>query len=181
MTRRLFFVLIFSLVFSINTFAQKALPENSNLEQTKNWLKKNLVKEAGNIRKVEFNGCRMSVKQSDSGFFAQPSSGGFVGGGFPTDDSSHYFSAGPDKVFWKKTLKRNVTFELADLDLENIKTLPGWKKKSTIILQTIGAQNMVLLTLKDKTLNRPTFGITVKTKSAEKFVNAFRQAIQQCK
>lgn len=180
--KKTFFFLIFSFFLFADTYGQKPLPKDANLKQAQDWLKKNLVGKVGSIRKVEFDGCKISIKQSQPNYSASSGSGSFVGGGFPRDDSSSYFSAGPDRINWDNGWKRKMIFDFTDLDIENIKIQKtALKNKTAIILQTVGEQNKIFLLENKKTTNKSIFGVVVKTKSAEKFADAFRHTIRRCK
>lgn len=179
--KKIIWLLLLSLIFSTNLFAQKALPTGADPGQTQKWLQKNLVKEVRSIRRVKFEGCRMVVQESLSRISASQGLGGFVGGGFPNDEASRSLSAGAGSVRWSNILKRQISFDLVDFDVESIKTRQTWQKdKSLVILKISDEKNLVTVIDNKKTLKRPTFEFVVKTKSAGKFADAFRQAIGQC-
>lgn len=188
--KKLLFILALSLIFSISVFSQKPLSKDANLEETKSWLKKNLVKKVSDIYGVNFNGCEISITLKSTPVVGSSTSGGGpTGGTAPPDDAGRSLSSGPGSPFTGESVKRKIIFSLKDLDISNIKTGTGMKKdQSVVILPASGQnsikytekQNSLITTEKEKVINKRSFEFNVDTEDAEKFAEAFRQASKQC-
>lgn len=188
--RKILIVLTLILIFSVNIFSQKPLSKDADLEESKRWLKKNLVKKVADIYRVRFDGCQISITLNTPLAIGLLLPAGSVGGGFSHDEASQYLSGGPGTPFLGQSWKRKVTFYLNDLDISNIKIGKTWKKdQSLITLPAFSGQNSITLTEKQNSLiptgkkkvtNKPSYEFRIKTEHAEKFAEAFRKASTQC-
>jgi hypothetical protein len=188
--KKLLIVLALSLIFSLNIFSQKPLSKDATLEETKNWLKKSLVKKVADISGINFDGCQITITLKSTPVVGKSSSGGGpVGGTTPTDEAGRSLSSGPGEPFTGDSVKRKIIFSLNDLDISNIKTGTGLKKgQSVVILPASGQnsikfsekQNSLIPSEKEKITNRSWYQFNIKTEDAETFAEAFRQASRQC-
>jgi hypothetical protein len=188
--KKILIILAFGLIFPVNIFSQKPLSKDATLEETTDWLKKNLVKKVPDIYGVNFNGCEISITLKSTPVVGGSTSGsGPVGGTAPVDDAGRSLSSGPGTPFTGDSVKRKIIFSLNDLDNSNITTGTGLKKdQSAVILPAAGQnsikysekQNALISTEKEKITNKSSYQFYIKTEDAEKFAEAFRQASRQC-
>ena len=180
----LFASLIVALSFSVNISAQKALPENADVEQTQKWLKKNLIKDVRAIQDVDFEGCKMKLVLDSKRFLAANNTGGgAVGGGnFPNDEASTTLSAGAGTPISDDAPQQKATLDFGGFDLSKIEIQNfNQDDSSLVVLKAAGDKKPVEIKLGKVVQNHKFFNFRVKTKNAENFALAFRQLIQQCK
>jgi hypothetical protein len=161
-------------------FAQTNVPELKTVQKE---LKRNLIKHTSAVYGVDFNGCRASIKYGTSlgTFDGFGGSAGYVGGGWPMDEASNTFSAGPGQQVRISMKSVRYELDLTKLDPLKIEISPANRKRMSRV--TIGnGYNPDSITIKrnGRLENQPIFAVVSKTKSAEKVANALRAAIILC-
>jgi hypothetical protein len=179
----LFASLIAALSFSVEIAAQKSFPENMGAEQIQKWLKKNLIKDVRDIQDVDFEGCKMLLVLDSTRFLASTNAGGGpVGGSFPNDNASSTLSAGAgtpisDDAPRVKAILDFAGFDRTRIEIQNF----NQDDSSLVVLKALSDKTPVEIKSGKTKQTRAAFDFRVKTKNAENFAEAFRQAIEQCK
>ena len=173
-------VLIAILIFVLGVVAQ---PDSQDLRSAQKELKKNLMKYAPQVSKVDFKGCQASIKVVWwKAWDTWSNTGGYVGGGFPTDEASSSFSAGTG-MSRAVGADHSFTYEidLARFDATGIAIEPILgRKMDRVILTRDASTDTVRISGMSLYGNAPIYAIASNARSGDKIVNAFKAVIDRC-
>jgi hypothetical protein len=145
-------------------------------------LAKVLARNADSISSVKVDRCRMSFKRSQPTPIDARQATSYVGGGFPSDESSGYLSSGADRTSLSRRIRERIEIDLSTIDPAGISVKPSVRQKGRNLIWLASQPDMkgIIVTPKQPFVNNG-IGFVVNQKKADGIVGALKTAISACR